>query len=115
VNIKDKFLSADRFLLMGHQHHPEPYIENGVDIGDHPHFHQIRYSKRKYSGKREPRKTHERGLPLLFNGMDSAQFLYAFLRRYYFDHSEDGRIQKNIEKQFQSDLEKFNEKNRGPQ
>jgi hypothetical protein len=60
VNIRDDFLFTDKFLLMGHQHHYGPCIEKGIDLGDHPHFHQIRHSKRRYGGEREPRKTRER-------------------------------------------------------
>jgi len=106
VNIRDDFLSMDKFLLMGHQHHCGPCVEKGIDLGDHPHFHEIKYSKRKYSGEYTPRKTH-RSSPLLYNGIDSEQFLYAFLRTYFFDHSEEGNVRKIVDKQFQSDFGKF--------
>jgi hypothetical protein len=106
VNIRDDFLFTDKFLLMGHQHHCGPYVEKGIDLGDHPHFHEIKYANRKYSGEYTPRKTH-RPSPLLSNGIDSEQFLYAFLKTYFFDHSEDGKIRKIVYKQFQSDFGKF--------
>ena len=98
---------------MGHQHHPNPYIlNNGEDLGDHPHFHQIKYhidrstNFEKEACTRKPRKTHEI-LPFLFVGMDSAQFLESFVKHYYFDDGGSGEIRKLAKDQFQSELGKF--------
>lgn len=97
----------DKFLLMGHQHHPKPFIKDGVNLGDHPHFHKIKYYGSEFAGRHSPRKTHELS-SLLFIGMDSEQFLNAFLKEYYFDHTGDGEIRKITEKRFQSKLGDFN-------
>lgn len=107
VNIKNKF------LLMGHQHHPSPFIlDDGTDLGDHPHFHQIRYRIDKSSNfekersARNPKKTHER-FSFLFAGMNSAQFLESFIKYYYFDDGGNGKVQKSMKDQFQTELGKF--------
>lgn len=115
VNIKNKFPSMDKFLLMGHQHHYGPFVtDEGVDLADHPHFHQIKYSRRRFTGERSLRKTHEFS-PLLFAGMNSEQFLKAFLINYYFDHVGDGEIQKVAGKQIQSELGNFDTQAEGNQ
>jgi hypothetical protein len=93
---------------MGHQRHPLPFNKGGANIGDHPHFHRIKYYRDRYSGAREPGKTHDFS-PLLFVGMESRQFLLAFLKNFYFDHLDDDEIlllnSKN--EPFQSKLERF--------
>jgi hypothetical protein len=94
---------------MGHQHHSGSYvIDDGIDLGDHPHFHKIKHYKRKYTGEHMVGRTHEFSSPLLFAEMDAEQFLRAFLKNYYFDHTEKDEIKKIIGKQFQSELGKFN-------
>jgi hypothetical protein len=107
VNIKNKF------LLMGHQHHPKPFTsDDGKELGDHPHFHQIKYYRdrsinfEKEASIRRPRRTHEL-LPFLFVGMDSEQFLKAFIKYYYFDDGSNGEVRKSARDQFQSELGKF--------
>lgn len=112
VNIKDKF--RDKFLLMGHQHHSGSFeTEDHRTFGDHPHFHQIKYIKRRSTidterTVREPRKTYE--IPeSLHPEMDSAQLLKAFLKEYYLDDGGDGEIKKVTRSQVQCELGRFEE------
>lgn len=110
VNIKDKFL--DRFLLMCHQFHDGPFeTEDGRHFNNHPHFHQIRYFRKRSTFEtetrsREARKTYE--VPSsLYENMDSIRLLEAFLEHYYFDDGFDGEIKTISSDHFQTELRDF--------
>ncbi len=94
------------YLLMAHQSHSGPFrAADGRKLDDHPHFHELDFFHRVNGapGTRRPVP------PSLQAGMNSAEFLEAFLNHYYFSDGRLNAIGMPLKKAVQKGLEEFYE------